>query len=107
MNLIWNFDLFVVATTDETEKTPTTQNPVDNVYVGQAMTQWNFNASGTFLNEQWSGDPFNPVRPIPVDTTKSAYLEWPAVKWTATSQQPKVSGDSFNSFLWSTFWKPA
>ena len=67
MSLIWDFDLFVVATTDETEITPTLQNAVDNVYVGQAMTKWTFNASGAFINGCWMGDGTNVVFPNPND----------------------------------------
>ncbi len=99
MNLIWNFDLFVVATTDEAEK-PT--QAIDNVYVGQALMKWTFNASGPIgQNKIWGGSKNKAVLPNP------STQNWADVKWTpldANSPKPKVDGDRFNDDLGRLFW---
>ncbi|HZK81459.1 MAG TPA: hypothetical protein VFC46_10340 [Humisphaera sp.] len=87
MSLIWDFNLFVAATTDE----------ANNVYAAQALATWQFNASGSFnASKIWtSSAPKIPGTLIPQIIT-------PPSRWIASTQdssQPVVDTTPFNDII--------
>jgi hypothetical protein len=79
-SILWNLTMYVVASTDETA------NGANQVYAGQASTQWVFNGTGTFANNKW--------------TANGAQVTFTTNAWQAATArnplQPITAGTRFN-----------
>ena len=81
MDLVWDFNLFVVA------KTTDTSNTANAVVASQSLAKWQFDGSGPINNGQWAGNA-NGVKMI---------SDW--VAQGADSPQPKTTAPRFNDLV--------
>jgi hypothetical protein len=98
MQLVWNFDLYVAASTKETT------NKASSVAAGEAVGHWSFDATGTILSVNAS-HPWIPATgkgtPVPADPAAGTVITPTPNQWTPLSggSAPLITGNQFNWVL--------